>query len=139
MYTVPLRYTPREVENITIQGTLDPSFNDESEVYLTFDPVASSTEFGVLTIASAELSVNLIQALNKEPKVACAAEDGSETCSKSPQLTCENSKGKAVIFMKTQSPTGIFIDGTCIVVQGEGQELMRAVDRLLYQWYRVIN
>jgi len=33
----------------------------------------------------------------------------------------------------------VTLKGNCIVVRGEGFELVKAVDRLLYQWYHIMK
>ena len=138
IYSIPLRFHPKDTEEVPVKGVLDPKFNKLSPIYITFDPVSNKSNFSFLALGAGELSFSIAQALEKQVTPACTIDDGSPGCQKNPPVSCETSEGKAVIFIKTEGPTGIYIQDTCIVVQGEGMELLRAIDRLLYQWYGVL-
>lgn len=138
VYTIPLRFNPEEAKEVPVKGILDPRFNKLSPVYVAFDPVSQESNFTYLSLGAGELSFNLAQALNKKVEPACAVDDGTPACNQT-IVNCQNSDGKAVIFLKTEEPTGIFIKDTCIVLQGKDMELLRSIDRLLYEWYGVID
>ncbi|MBI5072929.1 hypothetical protein HZA99_03860, partial [Candidatus Woesearchaeota archaeon] len=43
-----------------------------------------------------------------------------------------------VVYLKSGSPTVIYAEGNCLTVQGEGPELVRAVDRFLLKLYNIM-
>jgi len=138
-YTIPLRFNPQETENVRVEGVLDPRFNKLSPIYISFDPLSAESNFTYLSLGAGELAFNLRQALGKNIESACAVDDGTPTCANKTIVNCETSEGKAVIYLKTEEPAGVFIDDTCIVAQGKDLELLRSIDRLLYTWYGVIE
>jgi hypothetical protein len=139
VYTIPLRFNPQEVEDLPIQGVLDPKFNKQSPIYITFDPVSNQSDFTYLTLGAGELSFNLVQALGKQVEAACAVDDNGPACANRTIVNCDNSDDKAVVFLKTAEPAGIFIQDTCIVLQGSEMDLLKSIDRLLYEWYGIID
>jgi len=68
VFSVPLRFNPKAVENVSLQGSLNESFN-RPEVYIAFDP--TSGNFSTQAIATGELSLNMIRALSVTPLAAC--------------------------------------------------------------------
>jgi len=134
VYSVPLRYSPYEVENVIIQGSINESFN-RPEVYVTFDPTQGN--FSTLALATGELSLNMVRALQVTPIGACTVAD-NEACIERPIVTCGD-EGKSVILIKDEGEAKIWLKGDCIILFGKDFELLRAVDRLLYQWYEVIQ
>ncbi len=138
LFTVPLRFNPFEVEDIKTQGRLNSSFNRET-VYITFDP--DSKDMTYLALGATELAVNMARAINVKPVAACTKNSSNGTefdfCIDRPILSCET--GKSVIYLKTSEEPRILVKGECIVLEGKGFELLRAIDRLLYQWYGIME
>lgn len=139
LYTIPLRFSPYEAENVTIDGKLSESFN-RNEVYVTFDPDSGNMSY--LALGAAELSVNMARAVGVTPIAACTKSADSEGnafdfCEGRPILSC--TPGKSVIYIRAVGSARILLGGECIVLEGSGFELVRAIDRLLYQWYGIIK
>lgn len=135
LYTIPMRYTPYEVEQVVIEGELNESFNKYREAYITFDPL--SDNFTSLTLAAAELTQSMVTALKVKPIAACIRNE-TDTCEARPIITCENTH-KPVIYLKEDPVTKMVLRGNCIVLQGSGIELLKCVDRLLYNWYGIMD
>jgi hypothetical protein len=133
VYQIPLRFNPKQLENVTIVGELDKSF-DPSKLYVTFDPRAESLSY--VALAAAELSVNLATALDTIPIAACAY-NVTEACYTRPIVSCQDTD-KAVIFLREADETRVILEGNCMVIQGKAMELLKAVDRVLYIWYGVM-
>jgi hypothetical protein len=138
LFSVPLRFSPYDVENITIEGELNESFN-RNDVYVTFDP--DSDDMTYLALGATELAVNMARAIDVRPIAACTknstGEEEFDFCFGRPIIGC--SAGKSVIYLKTSEKTRLVLLGECIVIEGRGFELLRAIDRLLYQWYGIIG
>ena len=134
---IPLHFGPREVEPIVPQGTLHPSFNEGEEMYIAIDPDVVDKYY---TLAISELSFNVVKGLDRTPVGSCTKENWA--CENRTIINCENdslSSGKDVIELALGNETKIEAKGTCIKVTGSQYELVKAVDRLLYQWYGVIQ
>jgi len=134
VYTLIFRSNPYEVENIPIVGTLDESFN-RPEIYITFDPTQDN--FSTLSLAGGQLSLNMFRALQVKPIAACTKNESTE-CAERPIVDCGD-EDVSVILITDQGEPGIALREECIILQGEGMGLLQAVDRLLYQWYRIMK
>jgi len=134
VYSVPLRYNPLKVENVSIVGSLNESFN-RPEMYITFD--ARQGNFSTLALATTELSLNMVRALQVKPIAACT-NNQSDACEDRPIVQCTDTN-TSVILIKDEGEAKIWLKGDCIVLFGKDLELLRAVDRLLYQWYGVMS
>lgn len=139
VYQVPLRFNPYEVNSVKIKGMLnEQQFNSRKEVYVTFDLSNESIQnFTILALAATELTQNIATALNRTPVASCTTYV-EEVCDERPIRSCK-SIGEPVIYLSEGGETGIFLEGSCITLQGENFELLKSVDRLLYQWYGVMK
>ena len=54
-------------------------------------------------------------------------------------LNCKNPQGKPVIELKWANKTKITSQGTCILVEGKDYGIVKAVDRLVLQWYGIMK
>ena len=142
---IPLHFGPREVESIVPKGTLDQKFNEGDEMYIAIDPDVADKYY---TLAISELSFNVVKGLDRTPVGSCTKENWA--CENRTIINCENTgsktnseisstSGKDVIELALGNETSIQVQGTCIKVTGKGFDLVKAVDRLLYQWYGVIR
>jgi len=134
---IPLRYGPKEVENITIIGKFDPkAFNLGKELYVSLaDPTAVNKYYN---LAMTELRVNLLKGLER-PTLGACTENASE-CKDWDIINCTTAKNKPVIVLDlTNESTGITLAGSCVTIAGEDANILKGVDRMLYQWYGVMN
>tara|TARA_Y100000310_G_scaffold137282_1_gene136174 strand:+ start:87 stop:620 length:534 start_codon:yes stop_codon:yes gene_type:complete len=134
-YEMALRFAPWEVEGIPITGKLDDSlFNEVEEYYVTFDPLGS--DFNYVALAIGDFNEHLMKIFEKTPIAAC---DKNETgaCVDRPIIDC-NSEG-LVIYAKESQTVGVEYEDNCIVVSGNGLDLIRAVDRSLYNLYGILS
>ena len=134
IYNIPLRYNPKEVEDVPIEGTLNESFN-RPEIYITFNP--DDANYTVLALAAGELSLNMVRALKVKPVASCTI-NSTDACTDQPIVTCEN-KNKSVILLRDKGSPGILLKGNCVVLLGKNLDLIKSIDRLLYQWYGIMN
>jgi hypothetical protein len=54
------------------------------------------------------------------------------------EITCNNTNDP-VIYLKLDNETKIVYDRNCITVQGQGEEITKASDKLLYMWLGIIK
>lgn len=132
---VRLHFGPREVEEVEIEGELDKEFNEGNEVYMAIDP-----EFGnkYLTLALSEVNLNVVQGIRRKPVAVCTKENET-VCEDREILNCGNTKGKPVIELRWGGEPKITLQGTCILISGEDYGLVKAADRLIWQWYNVME
>ncbi len=135
LITVPLHYGPREIRWIEIYGSLNDTFN-MGPIYITFDPTTEGNKSGV-ALAAGELSLNLAQGFERTLYAACAKNTTPE-CADRPIVDCSNAD-KAVIYLLESNETEVQFNQNCVVVRGRGDNLVRAVDRLVLFWYGVMN
>ncbi len=131
---IPLHFGPREVEEIPIEGKLDGQFNNGPTVYLTIDPEAYG---GHYIVAMREISANIGQGINRNSEGACTK--NVTGCEDRKILSCENTQGLPVIELAINPTPRIDLSGSCIKISGNQYELIKAADRILYQWYDIMN
>ena len=131
---VPLHFGPKELEDIPIQGTLNDSFNYGDEVFIAIDPEVQDKYY---TLAISELSFNTVKGLDRIPVGSCTKENWA--CDNRTIVSCENTQGKPVIELALANETKIELNGTCIKVSGREYGIVKSVDRILYQWYGVMD
>jgi len=129
IYNLALRYSPKDVEDTTILGTLNGEFfNSQSEYYVTFNPTGK--DFSSVGLAVADFNTHMSKVFEKMPIAACDRNE-TEPCMARPIVTCED-KGKFVLYVKESERLRVYYDGNCIVVEGKGFDLVKGVDRVLY-------
>lgn len=135
LVNVPLRYGPRDVEDITLSGGLDGRFTNATSIYMTFDPLGHDLTYVALAVG--ELDQSLITAFGNEVIAAC---DKNETsaCKDRPIITCNNTN-KAVIYIMESKEPAVNLKGNCVEIKGYDMELLRHVDRLLLEFYGVMK
>lgn len=134
IYDVSLHYSPKEVENITVNGSLDSRFN-RAGVYLAFDPTVEEQKY--VALAAGQLSLNLARAIEMTPVAACT-KNITDACANRPIVTCDNTD-LPVIFLDITQDARVLLSGNCIIVSGKDREILRAAERLLYYWYGIVN
>jgi len=135
IYNIPLRFNPNQVENVSIRGSLNESFNRD-EIFLSFNPETGN--YSTMSLATGELALNMVKALGVKPIAACT-KNMTDACEDRPILTCDTYPNTSVILIRDEGEARIWLQGDCIVLFGEEFELLRSVDRLLYQWYGVLS
>ena len=139
IYDLALRYSPRDLRNITIEGNLNTEFFDsQSEYYVTFNP--KGNQFPYVGLAVADFNTHMSKVFEKTPIAAC---DRNETqiCQTRPIVTCGNTGNstKLVLYIRESDRFRVYYNDNCIVVEGEGLDLVRGVDRILYNFYHVMG
>ncbi len=132
LYDVSLRFNPREAASVPIKG--NGTF-EASSVYISFDPYKQDLSYTAL--AATALSLNLFRALNVNASAACTSEHPD--CVGRPIMTCENHTGSLIVVEEGSYPTEVIVEDNCIILHGEKMEIMRALDRVLYKWYDVLE
>ncbi len=132
---IPLHFGPKEVEHLELKGDLNPLFNQGKIVLIAINPNINQNKYYTLSLM--ELNNNVAQGINRQIASACTEEN--YICENRTIVNCENTQGMPVIELVVSDEENAieFID-TCIKVSGSGENLTKAVNRLLYHWYGII-
>jgi hypothetical protein len=133
-YDINLHYGPKDLEQIPMRGN---GILNQSEIFISFDLSTGSAEKGYLALAGAELGANLAKGLDIRPIAACVNND-SYACFNRSIVNCRN-KDKNVIVIEESNFTEVKFDGGCVTIKGREKELIKAVDRFLYYWYKIMG
>ncbi len=131
---IRLHFNPAEVENISISGSLNASFNSGLVIYQAINPDVANKYY---TLALTELNSNVVQGINRKVVAACTRED--PICEDRIIVSCANTQGFPVIELIPDSSAFVQLQGSCIGIHGENMDLVRAAERVLYQWYGVMG
>ncbi len=130
----PVHFGPRDVEEIPIRGGLSPQFENGSEVYIAIDPSVQNKYY---TLAVSEMSINIAKGIGRMPVGACTVED--PVCENRTIINCDTAAGRPVIEFTISNVSGVTLRDTCIRIEGNDYNIVKAVDRLLFHWYNVIE
>lgn len=136
IYSLAMRYSPRDLKEIAIEGNLDTEFfNNQSEFFVTFNPTGK--DFSSVGLAVADFNTHMSKVFEKKPIGACDRNE-TETCKTRPIVTCEDAD-KLVLYVKESERFRTYYNNNCIVVEGNGLDLVKGVDRVLYNLYNVME
>lgn len=136
LYNIQFRYGPKEIEDIKVSGALDFGlFNNATDYYVTFDPTGK--DFSHVALAVADFNQHMVTIFFKTPIPAC---DRNETyvCRDRPIITC-SSTDKVVLYVKEANESKVSFSNNCIIVEGNGFDLVREIDRVLYVFYEIME
>ena len=136
IYDMALRYSPRDLTSIRVQGALNTDFfNNQTELYVTFNPKGG--DFAYVSLAVADFETHMSKVFEKAPVGACDRNE-TETCKTRPIVTC-NDADKLVLYINQSDKFKTYYNNNCIVVQGNGFDLVKGVDRVLYNLYNIME
>lgn len=134
-YILSMHYNPLQTLNITVQGELNPTFERDT-IYITFDPRKEDQAY--VALAAAELSLNLVRAIGVTTVPACLVNE-TEDCATRPIVDCNTPNVSVIVLNDLNWTTNIRLQNDCIVLSGYQEELVRAVDRIVYTFYGIIT
>jgi len=136
VYSMALRYSPRDVQDIIIEGVLNGEFfNNQTQFYVTFNPVGKDLSYVALAVA--DFDTHMSKVFEKNPIPACDRNE-TEICKVKPIVTCDD-QDKLVLYVKESDRFRTYYNNNCIVVEGNGLDLVRGVDRILYNLYTIME
>ena len=136
-YTVPFRFNPQEALSVPVIGALNDSFNEADVLYITFNPLSNDKDFKYLAMSAADLSFAFLGPLNRKVEMACTV-NATDACSIRPIVNCGD-ENKSVVFLEINSPEKVSLRDRCVHIQGQELNLLKSVDRILYQYYKIIR
>jgi hypothetical protein len=140
LYKVPFHYNPKEVEDIPILGDSFSFGNNvvnnySGDLYITFDPTEKELKY--IGLANGELSFNIVQTLGLNPKAGCTKNE-TDGCNGAPIINCGMADLPVILLISSNISRVVVPDQNCMVIQGNEKDLVRAVDKLLYKWYKIM-
>ncbi|MEK6863588.1 MAG: hypothetical protein AABW53_02730 [Nanoarchaeota archaeon] len=132
---IPLHFGPKEVEEIHVSGKLSSQFDKGNIVYIAIDPEVNYNKY--YTLALMEMNNNILQGINRNIEAACTKENAA--CDNRTIINCDATDGKPVIELAVSESSEIEFSGSCIKISGDNEALVKAVDRMLYTWYGIMN
>lgn len=133
-YLAVFRFNPSQVEDVNVSGSFG-GFK-RGPVYITFDPNATENQFKYLALGATELSLHMIRGLNLTVESACT-ENVTQACEGRPIVKCGEDKN--VLYMVPNGSASVVLGERCITVSGSGFDLLKSIDRVLYQWYKIMS
>ena len=135
-YSMALRYSPKDLKDIIIEGNINAKFlNEQNEFYVAFNPTGK--ELAYVGVAVADFDTHMSKVFEKKPISACDRNE-TEPCKTKPIVTCEDFD-KLVIYIKESDRFRAYYNNNCIVVEGKGFDLVKGVDRILYNLYGMME
>lgn len=131
LYEIQFRYLPQEVDNITVRGS---DVRLAAPLYLSFDPDMSNASKSYVSVAFSDASTKLTRMYGISPIAACTSNLTDPACAGFPQITC-SSNVSAIVFTEAVEPS-LTIEGSCISIEGTGEDLYRAETLM---WYRLLD
>lgn len=133
LFQVPLHFGPKDLEDIPITGELHESFH-YGDIYITFDPLITSD---YVSTSIGELTQNLAVIIQRKPVGACTRNE-TDACHDRPIINCTNTKSPVVYFDYNDGPA-LELKGNCLVLKGQEYDILKATDRAILQWYKIMN
>lgn len=135
LYNVQFHYGPRDLEDVPLSGNVT-DFISLNGTYVAFDP--TEKDFAYTALASGELSINLGQVFNILPVAACS-KNMTEACQTRPIVNCSNSDRPVIYMERADRAAVIKENNACIRIMGNGTGIVKATDRLLYEWFGIMK
>jgi hypothetical protein len=139
LVNVPLRFSPNDLENITLYGGINDKFNNASKIYFSFNPLGTQLQY--IALAVGELTQSLTKAFGDDVAAVCDRDCDFEACSACkdrPILNCSNTE-EAIISLIEAEESQVLLKGNCVEIRGSGSDIIKNVDRLLLEFYGVIE
>ncbi|MBU0459262.1 MAG: hypothetical protein KKH52_04100 [Nanoarchaeota archaeon] len=132
---IPLHFGPQELGEIEISGKLAPKFNLGNKVYIAIDPKVQNKYY---TLSISELSFNMAKGIDRIPIGSCTEENWA--CENRTIVSCaDNPDDLPTVELVLAEEAKIELEDTCIKISGNDYDLVKATDRLLYQWYGIMD
>jgi hypothetical protein len=135
VYDIPMHYNPKEVEDIPVEVRNVRKNSSYTQIYITVEPVAPNISKQYAALSIAEFSEKITKIKNIPLKAACTI-NYTDTCDYRPIIYCNSTEAKndSLIFKFDDrvNDTKITIDDNCVIIEGVGENLIKATDKMLY-------
>lgn len=129
VFRIPTRYSPRELEQISIEPNVYGKVIGSREIYLTVSNNLSS----VAVLAAIEVGriIGTRYGVLNIPSTGALTEWAND---ETPVKTCKDAvNGTGIIWFKIGNKTAVYSDKNCVIVQGKDEwDIVKAADRLAF-------
>ncbi|MBN2421936.1 hypothetical protein JXB41_01805 [Candidatus Woesearchaeota archaeon] len=127
---------PSYVDSINVSVDIISLLKNSKYWIVSFDPDYEQNDLVHIDLARFELPSRVI---NKQIGIINAVSENSPDYDL-PVLGCDNSSlYMPVIYFNVSNSTKIYEKDSCIIIQGQGQDFIILMDRLLYGFYGIIT
>ena len=97
-------------------------------------------DFTYIRLARFDYDVQMTKIFLKIPVSACDRKviNGTTACVGIPIITCDNTDD-LVVYFKESEDLNLEYDDNCIIIEGLGLDLVKGVDRILYDFFGMIE
>jgi hypothetical protein len=137
IYNTEFYYSPREIEDIEVNGnTFGNLFNEQEDIYITFNP--QDKNHTIIAVAIGQIDTHFIRTFQKNMIASCANANDS-ACFGRDIVTCENATDKAVIYVKEAPKPRITFQDNCVLIEGQDWDLIRSAENVLMRAYGILE
>lgn len=139
LYTIPLRFGPRDLKDVNIEGNFSRFtylVKTNGFMFLLLDDW--EVRNGNLSMAVNEISKNVDKVLHLQTVAACTSNNSACQRLNMSVMSCDDAELPMVYFVP-EKDAKIEIDGACITLYGDGEGIVRSADRLLLQWFGIMK
>ncbi len=135
-YQLAFRYHPQELENISMTYGESITFNEARGsppmLYLAFDPYEDNESLAYLAFENAEISKTFVMFLDTNVTPVCTSIFEGVCPTENEVMTCDTVTDKAIVFLDASPGPSVSVNKNCVIIRGEGEDLIRAGERFLY-------
>ncbi len=131
IYDIAYKYGPRDLEDVKVLGDIE-RMKYAKYIYITLD-IEDGNRW--TTFANAEVAINLAKHFNNEIRAACTT--NHPDCEGVPVKNCNNTDEPVLYYRVAPGPL-VEQKDNCIIIQGEGEDLVKAADRFMYMMYGIM-
>lgn len=130
---VEFQNLPIQVDYLPVDANAVRLLKDSQQIALASDPTLELADAAMIDYARLQLSLAVPKAFN-----AMTKEDDRYTL---PVLTCDQASAQmpVLLFANTNETASVTTQGACIIVNGRERDLMRAKDRLIFEYYDILR
>lgn len=138
VYEIAREYSPREVEGIEIvysKNDFAALIQKYRRVYLALDPESEGGNYVATVGSSMVLSLKEVYGV----KISAACTQNHTACEGRTIITCGTSETLPVIQINYGGQPRAEYNGKCLIISGSEEGLIKAVDKVIYGWYGIME
>ena len=158
LFSLPMHYGPKELTGFLLGNNTTnsikvfffdfiPKFIEKDTnlglAYLTFDPKDNLSN---VVLATTEISIKLRQTFGIKLVSACIDNSTGSGCEGREKITCNNTEFPVIYINeigsgidKGNSDGGVSVKGNCLTIEGNGVDVLKLTDRVLYVFFGIMN
>ncbi|MBN2881329.1 hypothetical protein JXM83_04730 [Candidatus Woesearchaeota archaeon] len=150
LFDLPMHYGPQELVKYKFDNETSKAINefftstigsyktkdDYALSYITFDPQDNLSN---LVLAATELTFKLRQTNRINLIAACTDNSTGSGCEDRLKITCDNTKYPVIYLDAVNTTSEVVVNENCLTIRGNGREILELTDRVLYNFFGIMN